>query len=72
MKVFNGDVNGDGRITLEDYLIVELFILGKMDLSPEQIYSADTNDNNKVDDYDLATIKEHILGKFFILETKGN
>lgn len=58
-----GDVNGDGKITAADYLMIKDSIMGKFNLSNEQKKNADVNNDNKVTSVDYLMIKDYIMGK---------
>ncbi|MDR2712330.1 MAG: dockerin type I domain-containing protein, partial [Clostridiales bacterium] len=51
-----GDVNGDGRITAEDAIMVMQWYVGLIYLSPEQLLLADVNGDGVVDMTDAALI----------------
>ena len=57
-----GDVNGDGRISSMDYVLVKNHILNISTLSGSALTSADVNGDGRVSSMDYVLIKNHILG----------
>ena len=60
--VIKGDVNGDGRITVSDYALVRLHILGLKTASGAYLEACDVNDNGSVNVMDYTDIRLDILG----------
>ncbi len=60
--VINGDVNGDGQITIMDLLKVQKQILGSIQLSSSYRKAADINKDGNISLIDLLRIQKHILG----------
>ena len=58
-----GDVNQDGKIDTTDARLVLQSIVGKADLSGDQVTLADVNGDNKVDTVDARLILQYIVGK---------
>ena len=56
-----GDINNDGQITITDYTLLKLDLLGKQRLSVSQSMRADVNHDGYVDVNDLEIIRERIL-----------
>jgi hypothetical protein len=63
---YKGDVNGDGRITIDDMLLIKLHIIGKITLSGEDYESADVNGDGLVNVSDLIRIRNHVNGSNII------
>lgn len=61
--IIYGDVNGDGRITIEDLVIVKAHIEGVLQLQGNALKAADVNSDGVVDNTDVAWIKYHIRGR---------
>lgn len=59
----NGDINGDGKLTVFDILKVQDYILKKSSLSGTYLSSADYNKDGNVNILDLLLIQQYILGK---------
>lgn len=57
-----GDVNGDGKITSMDYVLVKNHILGIKKLSGAGAKAADVNGDGKITSMDYVLIKNDILG----------
>ena len=57
-----GDLNGDGRITLEDLKLVEAYLLGFEETTNAILESGDINSDGTIDVVDFAAIKRHLLG----------
>ena len=59
-----GDVNGDGKITSKDYMMVKNHIMDKNKvLQGVQSVAADPNKDNKITSKDYMIIKNHIINK---------
>ena len=61
--IVTGDINGDGKITLSDMLMVKSHILKKTTLEGIQAQAADTSGDHGISVTDFIQIKAHILGK---------
>ena len=61
-----GDVNGDGKITASDYMIIKDYILGKKTLGVVNGLAADANKSGNVAASDYLIIRDYILGKISI------
>lgn len=66
--VIYGDVNGDGAIKANDYLMVKNYILGSKSLSGAYKVAADVNKDGKVKSNDYLIIKDTILKKYSITQ----
>lgn len=58
-----GDINGDGEVKLQDFVLVQSHILGKSALTGVRFYAADINNDNAINLKDFVLIQSHILGK---------
>ena len=58
-----GDINGDGKVDLKDYVLVQSHILNKTTLEDEEYYSADVDFNSTISLSDFVLIQSHILNK---------
>ncbi len=54
-----GDVNGNGRLDVGDYLMIRRAYFGKYTLSGAYAAAADVNRDSKVDSYDYLVIKQY-------------
>lgn len=52
-----GDVTGDGKLDMYDYLMVKSHYFGRVTLDSEQLLRADVNPDGNVDMYDYLAIK---------------
>lgn len=57
-----GDVNQNGEIDKEDYLLVEDYVYGRSNLNDNALVNADVNNDEKVDLVDADIIKQVCLG----------
>lgn len=57
-----GDLNGDGKVTINDLLKIRNKILGTDGLSSVQIFSGDVDGGGVINISDLLKIRNHILG----------
>lgn len=56
-----GDVNTDGTVDISDLVLVQKFILGKIDLTAEQRIRADMDADGFIDAFDTAFIRRAII-----------
>ena len=66
--IIKGDVNGDGKITLEDWILVQLHSLGIITLTGDAFKAADINGDDEISLSDLTLIRRHIFGTHTINE----
>ena len=59
-----GDVDGDGKVTANDYNMVREAYLGKRDLTIEQFKRADVNGNGRIDPNDYMLVRRIYLGTY--------
>ena len=57
----NGDLNGDGKLTVADYLYINKYIAGKYQFTEQQFRSADLNGDGKADVFDLVEYRKALL-----------
>ena len=67
-----GDVNGDGRISITDYSLIRLDILGIKDLDDIYLTAADVNGDGKSSITDYSLIRLHILGIKYMAQPPGS
>lgn len=60
--IVKGDSNCDGRITMEDLILVQAHMLDIVTLTGDAFTGADTNSDNKISGADLAAINRHLMG----------
>lgn len=56
-----GDVNGDGYVKANDYLIIKDYIMDRTTLADEYLKAADVTNDKKVKANDYLKIKDHIM-----------
>lgn len=56
-----GDVNGDGKISIKDYIRIRKHLLGTNSLSSDEQKRADASQNGKIDNNDYVRIKNYLL-----------
>ena len=56
-----GDVNGDGKIGVQDYILVRKSILNIQVLTNEEVTRADTNSDGKINSIDYINIRKNII-----------
>ena len=56
-----GDVNGDGKITSSDYVLIKNYIMGTRNLSDNEKNYADYNGDGKITSSDYVLIKNYIM-----------
>ncbi len=61
--LMEGDVNGDGCVSLKDSTAIKLSLVGKKDLTADQIKCADTNDDDEVSLKDSTLIRMWLVDK---------
>lgn len=61
-----GDVNGNGIIDAQDYMMAKRNVIGNFTLDEDQTRRGDVDGNGKVDAWDYAKIKRHFLGTYTI------
>lgn len=61
-QIVKGDVNGDGKVSGGDILLIKRAVAGMMELSEDQFAAADVNGDGKVNGGDILLVKRHIAG----------
>ena len=64
--VVTGDINGDGKVTLTDFVQLKSHILGKSTLTGAYASAADLNGDGKITLTDFVKAKAHLLNKELI------
>lgn len=57
-----GDVNGDGKISIDDVTDIQKYIANMIDFTEEQVTLADVDKNGKVSIDDATLIQKHLAG----------
>ena len=60
--IVNGDLSGDGAITILDLLQIQKYLLGDKKLTKEASLAADTSGDGKVTILDLLQVQKYLLG----------
>lgn len=61
-KELSGDVNGDGKISIDDVTDIQKYIANMIDFTEEQVTLADVDKNGKVSIDDATLIQKHLAG----------
>ncbi len=56
-----GDVNGDGKVNLFDYVAVKSHVLGKSTLPEDQQIRADLNGDGRINMFDYVALKSQVI-----------
>ena len=56
-----GDVNGDGKVSINDYMLIRRHILGTSKLNSDEKIRADANEDDKINQYDYMIVRKSIL-----------
>ena len=62
-KDITGDVNGDGKVNSQDYILIRKHILG-IKLTGDRLKRADVNNDNSINSKDYIIIRKIILGVY--------
>jgi hypothetical protein len=66
--ILSGDINGDGKITPLDYLLVKKAYIRTQPLNQAQQLAVDTNLDGKFNSFDILLVKKHIINTADIFE----
>ena len=58
-----GDVDGDGKVEANDYMLIKLHVLGRKKLSSNMLDRADIDKDGYIEANDYMLIKLHVLGR---------
>ena len=61
--VVTGDINGDGKITVTDFVQMKAHLLKKSTLQGASAHAADTSGDGNISVTDFVQMKAHLLGK---------
>ena len=57
-----GDADGDGKVTVNDYIYIRLYLLGKKPLGKDALEAADIDGSGKTDIRDYIKLRLYLLG----------
>ena len=63
-----GDVNGDGKVTAQDYVKIKNYIMSSTELSGSYKLAADVNNDGSITAVDYVNIKNYIMGNNSVLK----
>lgn len=66
--VIYGDVNGDGKVTAQDYVKIKNYIMSSTELSGSYKLAADVNNDGSITAVDYVNIKNYIMGNNSVLK----
>ena len=61
--MLRGDLDGDGKITMNDLLLLRMHLNDNVPLTPAQRSAADVNKDGAVNSEDLTLLYDHLLFK---------
>lgn len=61
-KPGNGDLNGDGRLSIADAVVLQGYLLADVKLTAEQIAEADMTGDGRTDAYDMVAMRKALIG----------
>lgn len=64
--ILYGDVTGDTRIGVADYVLLKRHVMGTLKLTDEQLAPSDVNRDGKINTMDYVLLKRHVMGTFEI------
>ncbi len=67
--VVKGDIDGDGKVTSLDYLMIRRGFLKTLEYTHIQELAADINGDSRINAIDYLRVKRHFLGTYNIFET---
>lgn len=65
-EIVKGDVDGDGKVTAKDYILLKRAVMGTYTLTDEQKEAADINGDGKINAVDYMLVKRAVLGTYEI------
>lgn len=68
MRYVVGDINGDNKIDIIDFLLIKGYLYDSLELTDEQLKRADANQDGQVNALDFAYIKRHLWGIYPLTE----
>lgn len=68
MRIIKGDINGDGKINMEDEIIARIGALDEEHLTNNLFAAADINSDGNLNTIDLLLLRKHRTGVQIINE----
>lgn len=59
-----GDLDGSGELTAKDVTVLTRYLSGSLTLTAQQRKAADFNNDGKIDQNDLATLRQYLAGGY--------
>lgn len=69
VRIMAGDVNMDGKITITDATLIQLYLVGQIDTPDINLDAANADGNNGIDINDVTEIQKYIVGAVDTLAT---
>ncbi len=63
VKYLKGDIDGDGAVEANDYMLIKLHVLGRKKLSGDALKRADVDGDGSIEANDYMLVKLHVLGR---------
>ena len=64
----SGDINGDGRVSIADIVLLNAHAKGKITLKDEVLQKNDINGDGKIDTYDVKALQGDTLGHTIVVD----
>ena len=66
--IIKGDLNGDGKISIEDFCLGQAYILAEINLNERILAALDVNNDGKYSSVDLYYMNRHQLAMQILTE----
>lgn len=63
VQYLKGDIDGDGAVEANDYMLIKLHVLGRKKLSGDALKRADVDNDGSIEANDYMLVKLHVLGR---------
>ncbi|MCM1507959.1 MAG: InlB B-repeat-containing protein [Ruminococcus flavefaciens] len=58
-----GDINADGKVSADDMILLQEYILGEKNFTETEYHTADINADGSVDSFDMVLMRKKVTGK---------